>query len=320
MRRRSKPVTTQAIDALFKLAGRQLLEAVRQRYGLALAPIARELPTELPRMQLDLKRLDVLYLLADGTAVDLECQRYVRKKDIRRFIMYGLRLLDDEQVVQRVLTVVLCGPKPARLPPSGELGLGVPLRIVFVRLAEERAEVVLGRLQAVAASGQWSDRDRLDLLLLPLMPRELAGETVVREGLALAQQMPEAWQEQAIGGLLSLAYHAMSETAFDKLVKLMSGVKLLQKIYEEERQKGREQGLEEGRKEGRKEGREEGREEGLEKGLEGQRAMLRLVLVQRFAQIPPALEVHIAVADPNALRALLEQALVARSADELVAG
>jgi len=307
-RAQATAVTTHAIDALFKLAGRQLLDAVRQRYGLSLAPIARELPTELPRMALDLKRLDLLYLLADGTAVDLECQRRVLRKDIRRFATYGLRLLDDEQLIRRVLVVVLCGPKPGRLPLSGDLGLGIPLRMLFVRLVEEPAEVVLARLQAVAAQGTWTERDRLDLLFLPLMPHAMPMESVVRAGLEVAQRLPADWQDQAIGGLLSLAYHAMSEAGFDRLVTMMSGTKLLDKLFHEALEKGREEGL------------ERGREEGLEKGREGQRAMVREVIEQRFGTVPPALEARITAADGETLRALLQRALVAHAVEDLAAG
>jgi len=159
---------------------------------------------------------------------------------------------------------------------------------------------VLARLQAVAAQGTWTERDRLDLLFLPLMPHAMPMESVVRAGLEVAQRLPADWQDQAIGGLLSLAYHAMSEAGFDRLVTMMSGTKLLDKLFHEALEKGRE--------------------EGLEKGREGQRAMVREVLEQRFGTVPPALEARIAAADGETLRALLQRALVAHAVEDLAAG
>jgi len=97
-----------------------------------------------------------------------------------------------------------------------------------------------------------------------------------------------------------LAYHAMSEAGFDRLVTMMSGTKLLDKLFHEALEKGRE--------------------EGLEKGREGQRAMVREVLEQRFGTVPPALEARIAAADGETLRALLQRALVAHAVEDLAAG
>ena len=279
---------------LIKLAGRQLVDALPQRFGIPLAPIAQQLTTELPRLVLDLKRVDLLYRLTDGQGVHLECQMHLRPPDVLRFITYGLLLL-QQTIVPRVLTVVLCGPDSGDLPAPIDLGPTIPYRLLFVRLVDEQADAVLARLQATAAQGgTWTERDRLDLLLLPLMPHLAETEALVRDGLGVALQLPAAWQEQAIGGLLALAYHTAGKAVFNRLVETMRGTTVLDKLLQDEWSKGREEGRE-----------------------EGERAMLRRVVLQRFGVVPPALETRIATAESATLAAFLDRVLAAGSVEEL---
>jgi len=309
------PVTSQAVDALFKLAGTQLVAALPHKFSITVAPVERQLTTELPRVVLDLKRLDLLYKLTDGTGLNLECQMHLRHHDLWRFIAYGMILL-QKGIVPRLLTVVFCGPDTGKLPEPIEIGPSAAFRMVFVRLVAEQAEAALARLQTTAAQGAaWTDTDRLDLVLLPLMPHTRDTESVIRDGLDVALQLPEAWQELAIGGLLAMAYHVEDRAVFNRLVDAMRGTTVLDKYLKEERLKG----LEKGREEGLEKGREEGREEGLEKGREEARMMLRRVLLRRFGSIPTSLEARIAVANGDTLAALLDQALATTSVDDLLA-
>jgi hypothetical protein len=147
------------------------------------------------------------------------------------------------------------------------------------------------------------------------MPHTRDTESVIRDGLDVALQLPEAWQELAIGGLLAMAYHVEDRAVFNRLVDAMRGTTVLDKYLKEERLKG----LEKGREEGLEKGREEGREEGLEKGREEARMMLRRVLLRRFGSIPTSLEARIAVANGDTLAALLDQALATTSVDDLLA-
>ncbi|MGH2388220.1 MAG: DUF4351 domain-containing protein, partial [Chloroflexota bacterium] len=63
---------------------------------------------------------------------------------------------------------------------------------------------------------------------------------------------------------------------------------------------------------------ERGIEQGREQGkAEGHRELLRRAIMRRFGVIPPSLEERIVAADSEALATLLDQVLVASSADQI---
>ena len=103
-------------------------------------------------------------------------------------------------------TLVLCGPRTRLLPRVIDLA-PIPYRLTCVRLGDQDGEATLARLRATpvrgypASGGIWGPEDRLDLALLPLM-RHAAGtstEAVVREGLELAQALPEGERGRPMG-------------------------------------------------------------------------------------------------------------------------
>ena len=64
-------VTAHALDVLLKLEAEHLVPLLPARFGVQLAPIRRQLPTELPQLDLHLERLDRVFELEDHTILDL---------------------------------------------------------------------------------------------------------------------------------------------------------------------------------------------------------------------------------------------------------
>ena len=195
------------------------------------------------------------------------------------------------------------------VPPPIDLGL-IPYRLTCVRLGDQDGEAALTRLRATpvrgypASGGTWGPEDRLDLALLPLM-RHAAGmgtEAVVREGLELAQALPEGERARPMGALLALAYHCEGEAVLDGLMEDLMVTTVLDEIFAEKLEQRYAQGI----------------EQGVQQGSAGEaRRLLRRYLAQRFGSIPPALEGRIAASDATELDALFDRALVADSVDAL---
>jgi hypothetical protein len=218
-------------------------------------------------------------------------------KDLIRFVRYGMALL-EAYPGRRVQTVVLCGPRTRRAPLPIDGGT-LPWRLDFVLVGNQDGEATLARLRAVASGGgAWSEADRLDLVLLPLMRHARETEAVVREGLTLAESLPVAEQPRAMATLLALAYHYVGEAALNRLVEgLMTTTNLLAQVLAESMERGLAQGREEGREEAR--------------------VLLRHYLERRFGAVPPALEERIAAADAEALTALLDRAMAVATIEEI---
>jgi hypothetical protein len=298
-------VTTQALDVLFKLEAEHLAHLLPGRYGFQLAPIRRHLPTELPQLDLHLERLDHVFELEDGTILHLEFEAAVNAADLRRFVRYGLALL-EAYPGRRVQTVVFCGPRTRRTPRPVDGG-SLPYRLDGVLVGDQDGAATLARLQALAESGRpWSEADRLDLALLPLMQHEQETEAVVRAGLTLAESLPVAEQPRAMGALLALAYHYVGEAALNRLMEELMATNLLAQVLAESMERGIAQGMERGIAQGMEQGR-----------AEEARILLRRYLERRFGAIPPALAERMAISDAESLTAMFDRALVATSIDEI---
>ncbi len=298
-------ISSHALDVLLKLEAEHLVALLPARFGLPLAPIRRHLPTELPQLDLHLDRLDRVFELEDDTILNLEFEAALSLADLRRFLGYGLGLL-DAYPGKAVQTVVLCGPRTRTA--AGPIDLApLPYRLTCVLIGDGDGEATLARLRALAATGQpWSQEDRLDLALLPVLRHGRDTEAVVREGLELARALPAAEQPRAIGALLALAYHYAGEAVLNRLVEGLMSTNLLEQIFAEQLEQRFTQGQAEGRAEGQAEGR-----------AEEARLLLRRYLKQRFGTIPPDLEARMASLDAEALTALFDRALTASTIDAL---
>ncbi len=313
----SARVTTQALDVLFKLEAEHLAHLLPSRYGFSLAPIRRHLPTELPQLDLHLERLDHVFELEDGSILHLEFEAAVGVADLRRFVRYGLALLETYPD-RRVQTVVFCGPRTRQAPLPIDGGT-LTYRLDGVLVGAQDGAVTLVRLRALAASGgPWGEADRLDLMLLPLMRHELETEVVVREGLVLAEALPAAEQPRAMGALLALAYHYVGEAALNRLMEGLMSTNLLAQVLAETMERGIAQGVERGIAQGVERGIAQGVERGIAHGrAEEARVLLRRYLTRRFGVIPPALEERIAASDAETLTALFDRALAATAIEDL---
>lgn len=294
-------ITSQALDVLFKLQVAEVTVMLSDRFGLPLARIRRTLPSEVPQLDLHLERLDRVVELEDDTVLHLEFEAELSIRDLRRFVGYGLGLL-DAYPGQRVLTVAICGPRSRAVPPPIDLA-PIPYRLVCVKIGDQDGEGTLDRLRALAASGApWSQADRMDLIMLPMLQHERDTESVVREGLTLATSLPAEQQPRAMGALLALAYHYAGEAVLNRLVEELMGTNLLEQIFAEQLERRFTQGIERGIAQGR---------------AEEARLLLRRYLERRFGAIPPALEERIAASDAEALTALFDRALAATAIEEV---
>ena len=309
-------VTTQALDVLLKMEAEQITTLFSTRFNLHLPPILRPLPTELPQLDLHLERLDKVFEMVGRGILHLEAQARLSKRDLRRFLGYGLALLNIYED-REIWTVVLCGPgvrvaqAPIEIPAIG-------YHMVFVLLGDQDGEATLERLRALAASGRpWTEEDRLDLVLLPLMRHQQGTEMVAREGLALAGALPPDDRPRAMGAILALAYHYEGKQVLDRLVEELMATKTWEeRLVDAIDRRRAEQARIDAEIEAQAQA--QGMAQGLDLGrAEGERVLLRRLLERRFGAIPDALQDRIAGLDAEALTALFDRALAAASLDEV---
>jgi hypothetical protein len=309
-------VTTQALDVLLKLEAEQIATLFSTRFNLDLPPILRPLPTELPQLDLHLERLDKVFEMVGRGILHMEAQARLGRRDLRRFLGYGLALFDVYED-REIWTVVLCGPG-VRVAPAPIHIEALGYHMVFVLLGNQNGEATLERLRALAASGNpWTEEDRLDLVLLPLMRHKQGTEAVAREGLGLAGALPPDDRQRAMGAILALAYHYEGKQLLDRLVEeLMATQTWEERLVDAIERRRAEQARIDADIDAQMKA--QGLAQGLSQGrAEGERVLLRRLLERRFGAIPDSLQQRIAALDSDALMALFDRALAAASIDEV---
>ncbi len=290
-------VTQHALDVLFKLEAESLATALSAYFGLALPPIVRHFPTELPRLDLRMERLDSVFELADTRLLHMECQSTFEQDDLLRFMSYDVGLYQRER--RLIETVVFYGPQVRNA--ESELSLGsVHYRVTSIFLGQRDGQETYERLRASAARGSGlGEQERLDLLFLPLMTHRRPLQEVVRMALELSGQMPdEAQRARIAGGLLALAYHYIGVETFNLLLEELMATDLLETVLARSLQQGLDQGMAQGMAQARR--------EDILKALRSRGLVPSAEATDRLAQ----------VSDAERLSALFDVALQAGSSDE----
>lgn len=300
-------VTWQRFDVIFKQEARLLVAALPRHFGLSLPPVVEQLATDLPRVDIHIEYLDVLFRLADGSLLHIEFQTTQRRRDLARFALYVAELI-NRHTSEKIYTVVIYGAGIESAPDRLDRGsLVYTVRNIY--LGSRDGSAVLRHLQArLASTGSLDEDERLDVVFLPLMRHDRPLVDVLGDAVDVIRQLPEPVQRQTFAGMLGIGYRSLTGTDLDSLVeKLMgtpTGLRLLDELLERGEQRY-----------------QEGRQQGLEQGvLRGKREGILRILSRRFSVVPPALEADLqAVEDAAQLDDLLDLALTVPSIDALVA-
>ena len=283
------------------------------RFGLPYAPILMPLPTDLPMLEVRGRQTDLLFRLADGNILHVEFQMRNKPADLFRFCNYNLAVA-EQYFPSLVFTLVLHGPESSGARDSLDTGSNI-FSMRNVLLGKEDGEAVLGRLKEKRARGESLDaRDRLDLILLPLMGRHRSIEAMLTDVADVAGSLPRAEQEQTVGALVGLSYHYVDEAFSVALLEALKMTNALQSLLEDTVARGIEQGVAQGIEQGVARGIEQGVARGK---AEEARRLLRLTIAQRFGAIPAALERRIELADLGTLDRMFERSLNASSIEAI---
>ena len=178
-------VTAHALDVLHKLQAEHLATALRDHFHLPIGPILRPFPTEVPYLDLHIKRLDTLYDTEDGILLHLEYQSTHTMDTLPRFHVYDAVLFS--QTRKQIYTVVIYGAQVTKAPTV----LRYPANTYRVRniyLGRRNGERVYQQLQKALDAGQpLTSGQQVDLVFQPLMrqPRR-SQEQVYRDAVAQA--------------------------------------------------------------------------------------------------------------------------------------
>ena len=280
-------VAYHAKDIILKHIAATLGDDFLGRFGFRLARIVRQLPTDLPVIEVRAQYPDLLLLLADGTVLHIELQSRFSHDDLLRFGDYSWAAYRKYKA--RVLTIILYGPEVISVPTSNLDGGAHVVRMTSILLSRQDGAAVTTRLQAKVAAGAPLDGvDRVDLALAVLMHHTRPLTEVVRDLAPVVEALPASERSEMMGTIVGLSYYYLQEDNARAILEALKMANVLEKLVEE--------GIAKGRVEGRVEGRMEA---------------LRALVTLKFGSVPPALEERVARADLPELERLFARAVAA---------
>jgi len=279
-------VSRKSVDIVLKYVAEALGGALFERFGLPFPPIVAGLPSELPQLRITSQQTDLLFLLADGSILHVEFQTTRRSGDLTRFAAYHLAVY--AQYGRAVRTVVLYGAGIRSAADTLDTGVGaLVFRVQNILVGQEDGDAALRQLHEKVARGEpFTDTDRIDLILAPLMRQVRPIAAVARDAALLTVHLPREQQEMTVGALLGLSYPDIDDNVVIAILGELGMTALSQALEARGEARGKTQGK-----------------------LEGKREALRRVLRGRFEAIPQALEQRIDAADSAHLDELLDRAI-----------
>jgi hypothetical protein len=216
---------------------RWLFEILR---NVSLAPLgidvprpAAPLPTDV--LQVDVKRsaTDALFRAEDGSILHVEFQMASTPEDLRRLAIYDAVVFDRYSDAPRVHSVVLYGPRAARVLPEQDFG-SIAYKVHAGYLGKLDGEARLaGILEKAETNGRLTREDMLTLALVPLMRHQRPLWQLLTEARPLFESLPAEMRDPLFGAMVVLGYIYEREEDRMKLKEVLGLMSIGQEFIED---------------------------------------------------------------------------------------
>lgn len=176
----SNGIAYQNKDVVFKILSETYKEKSFRAYGLDLPSIKEVLPTNLPAVSADEKRMDNLFLLEDDTLAIVDYESEDKDSNKIKYINYIARVLDkyfdDKKEIPIIrLIIVYTGDveKACKVINTGSISLYME-QVFLVKLESE--EIYQYIKHKVEHKETLSEEEQMQLIILPLTEKGAAGK------------------------------------------------------------------------------------------------------------------------------------------------
>lgn len=233
-----KGIAYQNKDVLFKILSETYKEKSFRAYGLDLPRIKEVLPTNLPAISADEKRIDNLFLLEDDTlaVVDYEAEDKVSNRI--KYINYIARVLEkyyqDEQSIPYIRLIIIYTGDVENACGVVEAGC-FSLRMEQVFLVKLQSEEIYQHIKAkIERHDNLTEEELMRLIILPLTERGAEKKKIrIEQVIELAKEMPEDSQAFLLANLMVASDKFIDKEFSDKIGRWLSMTKIARSIAEE---------------------------------------------------------------------------------------
>jgi hypothetical protein len=223
-------------DVLLKILSENYKNKTFSAYGLNLPPIKEVLPTNLPALQVNEKRADNIFLLADESILILEYESKADSQTALKYGHYAFRVAETyfKEKIPKIIIAVIYTGDVAHAPGSLDLG-SVKLSWEQVFLAKMDGEAIYADLQTkVANKMPLTEEDVLNFIILPLTQKKNK-QKFIEKTVTLAQEIrDENTQSFIVAGILA-ATDKFIDKLYSKNMKGWLAMTKVGRLFEEEK-------------------------------------------------------------------------------------
>ncbi|MDR1701699.1 MAG: hypothetical protein LBR56_02865 [Sporomusaceae bacterium] len=222
-------------DVLLKILSENYKNKTFSAYGLNLPPIKEVLPTNLPALQVNEKRADNIFLLADDSILILEYESKADSQTALKYGHYAFRVAETyfKEKVPKIIIAVIYTGELTKAPGSLDLG-SVKLSWEQVFLSKLDGEAIYNDLKTkVASKTPLTEDDLMNFIILPLTQKRKKQE-FIEKTVTLAQEITdEDTQSFIVAGILTAADKFIDKLYSKKMRRWLTMTKVGRLIEEE---------------------------------------------------------------------------------------
>lgn len=221
-------------DIIFRNMTEQLKEKALDFYGVSTAPIVQVVPTDLPTITVNDRRMDFMFLLQDDTYLHLEFQTTFKESDLDRFLQYDVSAYELFQ--KPIHTVVIYGADVEEALEAKSYG-SITYETQAIFMKDYDGDRIMQDLWTKVENGEdLTDLDELNLIFLPLMRSSVDRSERAIETVELAKRVKdEQKQVRLMATIIAVSDKFIDKEYVEKLMEVLSMAKVLRLAEERAR-------------------------------------------------------------------------------------
>ncbi|MET3508193.1 hypothetical protein [Halalkalibacter oceani] len=218
-------------DIIFRSMTEQFREKALDFYGINTAPIVRVVPTDLPIITVNDRRMDFMFLLKDDTYLHLEFQTVFSEKELDRFLQYDVSAY--EKYKKPIQTVVIYGADVDHATEVKKYGsVTYETKAVFMK-DYDGDQIILDLWTKIENGEELTDVDELNLIFLPLMKSIVDRSERAIETVELAKRIKNQNQQvKLMSTIIAISDKFIDEEYVEKLMEVASMARVLRMAEE----------------------------------------------------------------------------------------
>lgn len=236
-------------DIIMKATAEMFKDKTLEVLGLKTAKIRDIMPTVLPVVEAQEKRLDFVFLLEDETLLHLEFQTTVPEDLLRRVAFYGTRIVAKHD--RDVHTAIIYSGRIESAPNRLHKG-SLTYQVTNVYLKGMNGDKEYLRIKIKLEQGEALEQtDLLKLIFLPLMKSTKSEAEMAVQAAELAKATNNQYTSFVIGAIVAITDKFLPEEYKKRLLEVLRMTQIEQWLREEALAEGELKGKLKGKLEGK---------------------------------------------------------------------